>query len=421
MPYQFDGELKDTVRYLGRTLGETIKNELGEAWLDRIETIRKTGRHSFQGDQESSNALQALFADLNDDELLTVGRAFAQFLNLGNIAEQEYNSNLNAESALDSLFAHLSSEKGASIDKSNVEAALEKLDIDLVLTAHPTEVTRRTLIHKHSQLAACLQDLHTETLDDVGRERLQNRIADLISQAWHTEEIRSVRPTPVDEARWGFSVIENSLWEAVPDFLRDFDTQLQHHLDVSLPIDAAPVHFSSWMGGDRDGNPFVTAKVTQTVLLSARRRAAKLFARDLDQLQVELSMRDCSDALREVVGETNEPYRALLRPLLRRMELTRDGITDHLNGKTVSQAEWVSSNNELLEPLNLCYQSLLDCGMPITAKGLLLDTIRRVHCFGIHLLRLDVRQDSQRHTDVFSELTRYLGLGDYAQWNRLFC
>jgi len=417
MPYQFDGELKDTVRYLGRTLGETIKNELGEAWLDRIETIRKTGRHSFQGDQESSKALQALFAELNDDELLTVGRAFAQFLNLGNIAEQEYNSNLNAESALDSLFAHLSSEKGASIDKSSAEAALEKLDIDLVLTAHPTEVTRRTLIHKHSQLAACLQDLHTETLDDVGRERLQNRIADLISQAWHTEEIRSVRPTPVDEARWGFSVIENSLWEAVPDFLRDFDTQLQHHLDVNLPIDAAPVHFSSWMGGDRDGNPFVTAKVTQTVLLSARRRAAKLFARDLDQLQVELSMRDCSDALRTVVGETNEPYRALLRPLLRRMELTRDGITDHLNGKTVSQAEWVSSNKELLEPLNLCYQSLLECGMPITAKGLLLDTIRRVHCFGIHLLRLDVRQDSQRHTDVFSELTRYLGLGDYAQWS----
>ncbi len=415
MQSHYDAELKDTVRYLGKVLGETIQAELGQEWLDRIETIRKDGRSSYQGDATCSENLKEIFKKLSDSDLLTVGRAFAQFLTLGNIAEQEYNSAMSVDASLDALFEHLDK---ADLNVENVQKAVSKLKIDLVLTAHPTEVTRRTLIHKQKELAQCLKHIHQDTLEDRERDRVETRIADLISQAWHTEEIRSVRPTPVDEARWGFSVIENSLWEAVPDFLRDLDERLQSDYKVNLPLDAAPVQFSSWMGGDRDGNPFVTSKVTEQVLLLARKRAAKLFASDLDRLQVELSMFDCSDALREAVGvDANEPYRALLRPLVRRCGETRDGIADYLAGKKVDQSTWVQHNDELLEPLMLCYDSLIECGMPVTANGLLLDTIRRVQCFGVHLLRLDVRQDSERHADVFSEITRYLGLGDYAQWS----
>lgn len=414
MQLHYDAELKDTVRYLGKVLGETIKSQLGQEWLDRIETIRKDGRASYQGDETCSENLKEIFKNMSDSDLLTVGRAFAQFLNLGNIAEQEYNSAMNVDATIDSLFTHL---EKAELTADKVQQAVAKLNIDLVLTAHPTEVTRRTLIHKHKELALCLQSMHQRSLNDVEKEQLATRVADLISQAWHTEEIRSVRPTPVDEARWGFSVIENSLWEAVPDFLRELDARLEMDYKVNLPLDAAPIQFSSWMGGDRDGNPFVTAKVTEQVLLLARKRAAKLFAIDMDKLQVELSMFDCNDALRAKVGDALEPYRALLRPLARRCSATRDGIADYLAGNRVDRSQWIESNDELLEPLLLCYQSLCDCGMEVTANGLLLDTIRRIQCFGIHLLRLDVRQDSERHADVFSELTRYLGLGDYAQWS----
>ncbi|MEW9799363.1 phosphoenolpyruvate carboxylase [Alteromonas sp. CYL-A6] len=415
MQSHYDAELKDTVRYLGKVLGETIKNQLGQEWLDRIETIRKEGRSSYQGDADCSENLKETFKKMTDSDLLTVGRAFAQFLNLGNIAEQEFNSAMNVDASLDALFAHLDK---AELTADAVSDAVSKLNIDLVLTAHPTEVTRRTLIHKHKELARCLQSIHQESLSESERRRLETRMADLISQAWHTEEIRSVRPTPVDEARWGFSVIENSLWEAVPEFLREMDERLQEDYKVSLPLDAAPVSFSSWMGGDRDGNPFVTSKVTHEVLLLARKRAAKLFAIDLDRLQVELSMYDCNDALRAKVGdEANEPYRALLRPLVRRFEKTRDGIAEYLAGGHPDQDDWVSHNDELLDVLMLCYESLCDCGMSVVANGLLLDTIRRARCFGIHLLRLDVRQDSERHAQVFSEITRYLGLGDYAQWS----
>ena len=414
MQTHYDVELKDTVRYLGKTLGETIKNQLGQEWLDRIEKIRKGGRASYQGDATCSEELKETFKTMSDSDLLTVGRAFAQFLNLGNIAEQEYNAAMNVDASIDALFKHLDK---AELTAEKVQDAVAKLNIDLVLTAHPTEVTRRTLIHKHKELANCLQAIHQESLNDVERKKIETRIADLIAQAWHTEEIRSVRPTPVDEARWGFSVIENSLWEAVPDFMRELDGRLNEDYDVSLPLDSSPVQFSSWMGGDRDGNPFVTSKVTEQVLLLARKRAAKLFAIDLDRLQVELSMYDCNDVLREKVGDANEPYRALLRPLVDKFIATRDGISDYLAGKNPDTSNWIESDDELIEPLMLCYQSLLDCGMQVVANGLLLDTIRRARVFGIHLLRLDVRQDSERHADVFSELTRYLGLGDYAQWS----
>lgn len=414
MTEQLDIQLKESVRFLGTTLGDTIRAQMGDEWLERIENVRKAGRQSFSGVQESSDELKKLFSELTNDELLTIGRAFSQFLNLANIAEQEFNSMGAIDDPVSTLFEHLES---GDIEKGTFEAAFKQLKIDLVLTAHPTEVTRRTLIHKHSELAQCLKDIHQAGITESESSELQTRVADLISQAWHTEEIRTIRPTPVDEARWGFSVIENSLWDAVPSFIRGLDQKVQAQFGLSIPIDASPVQFSSWMGGDRDGNPNVTAKVTQQVLLLARQRAAKLFASDVDRLQIELSMSDCDADLRTTVGDALEPYRALLRPLLNKLNKTHNGIAALLAGKAVDQNDWVGQQSDLLDPLLDCYRSLNACGMNVIANGKLLDTIRRVHCFGVHLLRLDIRQDSERHAEVFSELTRYFGLGDYGQWS----
>lgn len=414
MSQVLDSQLTETVRNLGAVLGDTIRDQLGEQWLERIETVRKDGRKAHQGDENATQRVKQLFSELENEDLLTVGRAFSQFLNLANIAEQEFNSNNDQNDPIDTLFNHLDK---ANIQAETFEKALQQLQIELVLTAHPTEVTRRTLIHKHSELAKCLSKIHASDLNQTQRDKVETRIAELISQAWHTEEIRTVRPTPVDEARWGFSVIENSLWEAVPSFIRDLDKRFVDKFGTGIPLDVSPVKFGSWMGGDRDGNPFVTSKVTEQVLLLARKRAAKLFAQDLDILQVELSMSDCDDNLRAQVGDVLEPYRALLRPLLDKLNATQKGIIDKLNGHPVDMTEWVEDKDQLLKPLMACYHSLQDCGMSVIAQGHLQDTIRRVHCFGVHLLKLDVRQDSERHTDVFSELTRHLGLGDYGQWS----
>ena len=224
MSKQRDNELKETVRFLGSTLGDTIRSQMGEEWLQRIETIRLSGRESHQGKSDATQQLKTLFSELKNDELLTIGRAFSQFLNLANIAEQEFNTITTEYDPVTTLFEHLES---ADISHQDFASAFEQLKIDLVLTAHPTEVTRRTLIHKHSELASCLRDLHQSRLSIEQREDLEIRIADLISQAWHTEEIRTIRPTPVDEARWGFSVIENSLWDAVPAFIRSLEKKVQ--------------------------------------------------------------------------------------------------------------------------------------------------------------------------------------------------
>jgi len=411
---QQDEQLKHTVRDLGQLLGQTIEHELGSAWLQKIEDIRLQGRAGHSGDDSANLALQNTFREMDDAGLLVIARSFAQFLNLANIAEQEFNSTKQLDDSVEVLFEHL---RKAGQSPEVIYEAVNALNIDLVLTAHPTEVTRRTLIHKHTALAECLRKLHNETLDPAQKRQLAERIADLVSQAWHTEEIRNKRPSPVDEATWGFSVIENSLWDAIPGFMRDLDLKLQEEYSIKLPIDAKPIQISSWMGGDRDGNPFVTHKITQTVLHLARRRAAKLFAKDISALQVELSMSRCDDEIRNLVGDVAEPYRAVLKPLVKKLRATKDGIDDLLNGRIADPTKWVQTQSELLTPLMQCYRSLLKCGMEQTAKGALLDTIRRAHCFGIYLLKLDIRQDSGRHADALAEICKYLSLGDYHSWN----
>lgn len=410
-----DDSLLKIVRYLGSELGNIIQEHLGDEWLNKIEMIRKKGRKSSIGDVDSTAELQQAFKAMSNDELLTVGRAFSQFLNLANLAEQE-NTVANCFDG-DPLTAFFEKLKTQPKTEMSLADAVDKLSIELVLTAHPTEVTRRTLIYKYARLAECLSELKNDHLSASKRERVETRIAELISQAWHTDEIRVDRPTPVDEAQWGFSVIENSLWQAVPDFMRKFDKKLSTEFDISLPLDSNLVRFGSWMGGDRDGNPFVTSKVTEQVLLLAKQRATQLFLNDVQKLYVELSMEDCSEQLRELVGDKREPYRALLSDLKAKLEKTNDGISAYLQGETSRIVVGINNQADLTAPLECCYHSLVTMGMSGIANSRLLDTIRRAYCFGINLLKLDIRQDSDRHADVFSELTRHLGIGDYKQWS----
>ncbi|WP_394331521.1 phosphoenolpyruvate carboxylase [Rheinheimera salexigens] len=184
-----------------------------------------------------------------------------------------------------------------------------------------------------------------------------------------------------------------------------------------IAVDATPIRFTSWMGGDRDGNPFVTAEVTQQVLLLSRWKAADLFAKDLDVLSSELSMSEANAALKAVT-QSDEPYRAVLNKLRLQLLSTRQWLTQAINQQpSPVPADLIWHNKQLLEPLLLCYHSLQECGMTVIANSKLLDTLRRAYAFGLSLLKLDIRQDAQRHADVFSELTQYLELGDYASWD----
>ncbi len=411
--------LRGNVGLLGQLLGKTIKDHLGEEFLAKIETIRQLAKSSRQGNDEARQNLLDTLHGLSDDELLPVARAFSQFLNLANVAEQfhtvsRHNEDHSGPDAIDKLFAKL---KASNHSEQEILSAIRELDIELVLTAHPTEVTRRTLIHKHVQLNECLEQLELCDLSERERKIILQRIEQLINQAWHTNEIREQRPTPVDEAKWGFAMIENNLWPAIPNFMRQLDERLQENFGLRLPLDVAPVRFASWMGGDRDGNPFVTAKVTREVLMTSRWVALSLFQNDVQELVSELSMMDASPKLRELAGDHTEPYRFLLRTLRDDIKETLQNLSARLQGQYTESRDLICRTEQLREPLELCYHSLHECGMSIIADGLLLDVLRKLACFGITLLKLDIRQDGERHGDVLAELTRYLGLGDYGQWS----
>ncbi|WP_318522953.1 phosphoenolpyruvate carboxylase [Photobacterium leiognathi] len=412
--------LKSNVSMLGHLLGNTIKTAHGDELLDKVETIRKLSKSAHSGNENDREKLIDELQNLPDDQLLPVARAFSQFLNLTNIAEQYHTISRQCETtlcspgALDELFNKL---KNNDVNQLDSIEAVRELNIDLVLTAHPTEIARRTMIHKLVQINKCLSQLELSELSTAERARVEQRLEQLIAQAWHSDVIRQQRPTPLDEAKWGYAVIENSLWQAVPEFLRLFDEKLQQHLGESLPLDASPVTFSSWMGGDRDGNPFVTSNVTREVLLLSRWKAADLYLTDIQELINELSMVQCNEKVRELAGEEHEPYRAILKQLRTKLTHTRDNLDAKIKGQKPGSDILIQDVEELWEPLHACYQSLHECGMAIIADGLLLDTLRRIKCFGVHLVRLDIRQESTRHSDVISELTRYLGLGDYDQWS----
>ncbi len=412
--------LKSNVSMLGRLLGQTIQAADGDVILAKVETIRKLSKSARAGNQADRELLIEEIKNLPNHQLTPVARAFNQFLNLTNIAEQYHTisrhceSHVNELDAIGSLFAKLAQK---SVSKFDTAQAIRDLNIELVLTAHPTEITRRTMINKLVKINECLSKLELSDLSPKERHKTERRLEQLIAQSWHSDVIRQQRPTPLDEAKWGFAVVENSLWHAVPEFLRELDEQVKSYLGEGLPIDARPVHFSSWMGGDRDGNPFVTHTITREVLLLSRWKAADLYLTDINELVSELSMTKCNEAVRALAGEEHEPYRAILKPVRSLLQETIEILDAKLNGQKLAVKAPLQTADQLWEPLYACYQSLHECGMGVIADGSLLDTLRRIKAFGVHLVRLDVRQESSRHAEVISELTRHLGIGDYNQWS----
>lgn len=408
--------LRENVRLLGELLGETIHAHEGADLFAKIEGIRKLGKSITRTENGDSAPLVTLLGELDDADILPIVRAFNQFLNLANIADQEYFS--SEESERDDNLQAMMLEFAGVHGKEELAAQIRDLSIELVLTAHPTEVTRRTLIRKYDQIVDTLADRQNGSLLTFEQDKLRGRLHRLVEEIWATDEIRTTRPTAIDEAKWGFAVIENSLWQAVPDFIRHLDRLSARHLGASLPIDIQPFKFYSWMGGDRDGNPNVTHKITREVLLLGRWMAAELYSRDVYSLGGDLSMSEASEELAALYPNSRTPYRDAMFTLRKRIQATLEWAEARLQGRiTEMPDDLIASREDLLAPLMVCYRSLNHVGLPHIANGPLMDTIRRIHCFGINLVPLDIRQDGERHVKAIDELVAYLELGSYSKWS----
>ena len=320
------------------------------------------------------------------------------------------------EDAIDRLL------KQKSISKEKFYQTAKSIKVDLVLTAHPTEVKRRTLIQKYTNVNNILEKFNKSRIfkiKNIKKETLamERNLHEEITSIWKTDELKRAKPNPTEEAKWGLAVIEDSLWNAVPKICSRFNEAVEIYTGKKLPIDFSPLIFGSWIGGDRDGNPNVTSSTTEEVVLLSRWEAANLYEKEFTKIIEKLSMHECSKELKKKVGNSQEPYRTFLRPIRNKLKTTQKEIELFLNGKKpLNQSLLVQSVNEIINPLKSVYNSLCQVKCKAIADGSVLDLLRRAYSFGLNLAHLDIRQESKKHLKLMKRICKHLGLGDFEKW-----
>lgn len=449
--------LKD-IEMLSSILADVVDGENPKVH-DLYCQLRQLGldRAKDQDDVGSLESMIKMAEELSPDDALGVMRTFSLALNLVNAAENHHrlrtirNYEVQAERNIGPLPNTEDSMRGtidALIDgglatPDQIYDQLVKQEVEIVLTAHPTEVNRRTQLRKYRRVTEILAYLERPDLHPYERTEAMANLRRIISSLWGSNEIRRKKPSPQMEAAGGISIIESVLWDAVPAYLRKLDAQCRVSLGRRLPVDAVPIKFASWIGGDRDGNPNVTPEVTREVVALQRLRAAKLLLNDMHQLYGELAissrftpeMEDLAATIVQSFDDT-EKYRRVLGHLRKRLvktvkecetELLQMSATDHNNMLRASEITahlegWedekpIYDMNEIMEPLRIMHDSLCKTGFEMVADGLLLDIIRRLATFGTTLVPLDIREESTRHTMALDAITRFLGIGSYAEWD----
>ena len=411
--------LREDIRYLGNILGRVIKKQEGENFFNLVEKIRKLSKanKSNNSSKHSHKRIIREIKKLNPKNTFKLTRAFAHFMNFINLAESidasrslniyendqknVSNKNIFIEEIFEELF------ENKKIPDTKIYNLAKNLNIGIVLTAHPTEVKRRTLIQKYHKITEILEQRDLLKNFPTKLSLLDKKLYDEFTIIWNTDDLKRVRPTPFNEARWGLAIIEDSLWDTIPKVYRRLNSIFVKNMGKGLPKNFNPIEFGSWMGGDRDGNPFVTSKVTKEVILLSRWEAAKLYEKSLTKIIRSYSMQNCSKKIFSKVGKTFEPYRVYLRPLRDKMRNTHRLIEQHLiYKKPLDRSKLLNSKEEILKPLRVVRESLEENQNENIASGDLLDLMRRAKCFGINLAKLDIRQESSRHTQLLNELIK---------------
>jgi phosphoenolpyruvate carboxylase len=426
-----DVALRADIRRLGTLLGQTLTRQEGRALLDLVEEVRAQVR-------SDADAAAARLADLDVTTGTKLARAFSTYFHLANITEQVHRAReLRRRRAahggwLDGA-ARLIGERGVPADE--IAAAADRLAVRPVFTAHPTEAARRSIL---SKLRAVADELDSEAaaaaLYGAGTQA-DTRIAELIDLLWQTDELRLDRPDPTDEARNAVYYLRDLYAAAAPRVLDDLAETLRL-LGVETPPSARPLTFGTWIGGDRDGNPFVTPAVTRDVLLIQHEHGIRAIEDALDDLINELSVSrrlrgvslDLSaslakdlDALPELPERfrrvnAQEPYRLKIRCIKVKLANTRKRLArgaPHVPGRDYR------GTAELLADLELMRASLARNAGQLSAAGSLATAIRVASAFGLHLATMDIREHSDAHHAVLAQLYARVGeVPDYASLSR---
>ncbi len=404
-------DLRNDVRRLADLLGQTLARQEGDELLSLVESVRLAVR---QGEQDQ------ILSKLTDTQTISLVRAFGHFFNLANVAEQVNRSKVLADEknatgswlsrAVDNILAAQKISK--DFDQKDLQTWIDHFSVRPVFTAHPTEAARRSVLGKMTTISELLQQPDSQTQT--------KRLAETIDLLWQTDELRLGRPEPLDEAVNSIYYLDELLQQTVPEVLAEFASEVKR-LGVDLSLSAKPLSFGTWIGGDRDGNPNITADVTRSAILLQNSHFTRTLLLHLDQLvqgvsistkltgvskELEKSVLDDLEKLPEIESRyrrinAEEPYRLKVTAIRHKLLITQQRHTDnsvHVPGRDYKDSA------ELLSDFEIMRKSLMANNGELIATGLLERITRAINAFGLSHAKMDIREHSDAHHYLLKQL-----------------
>ena len=445
-----DTQLRSCVKLLGKLLGDTIKSHAGKKVYTVVEKLRK-GFINLQEspDQKKHDQLIKNIEKLDPITLKNVVRSFSKYFALVNVAEEAY-QHIYREGLIKSgkagsilwegSFDHMLKDcKLHGITTNDLQKLYDSLQYIPVFTAHPTEAMRRSKMEATRRIFATILELHMYHGQSIRKEEIIKKLKAQILILWKTDEVRMKKPTVEDEVRNGLYYFNTSLFKAVPQMYRDLENATKRIYCDSLSVNSIKVpsflRFGSWIGGDRDGNPFVTPEVTQKAVYMHAKTAFKEYIKRAQNLSLFMThsdqlMKPSDEFLNSLEGDDNkflekafyrksntfskEPYRRKFKIISYRLNESLQRIEDFQDGITNSERPDIySSEKELLNDLYIIRDSLNQDGDSVLLEFGIDDFIRLVETFGFFLVNLDIREESSKHTKVVSQLVKIIKNKNY--------
>ncbi|PLT29970.1 phosphoenolpyruvate carboxylase [Peribacillus deserti] len=412
--------LRRDVKMLGNILGEILVYNGGNELFEKVEKIRlmcKDLRDSF--DRKIYTELKLVISSLEPKMRIQVIRAFAVYFHLINAAEQnhrirrrrEYQIKEDAKKQPGSIESAIISLREDSVNAEVIRNVLEELSLELVITAHPTEATKRSILELQKRIANLLTNLDNPLLSKKERKRIEESLYNEVAALWQTDELRDRKPTVIDEVRNGLYYFDQTLFDVLPDIHQEVEESLEEHYPNETWKVPTFLRFGSWIGGDRDGNPFVTAEVTWETLLRQRRLVLKKYKTVLVELMKRFSHSTnrvkVSDELldsihREEVDYLPEEKRwtVVEEPYRRKFALMIERIQQVAQGGDIGYKE----PQEFLKDLEMIKRSVYLHHPETRELKMLEKLIRQIKLFGFHLATLDIRNHSGEHEAAITEI-----------------
>ncbi|MET4296442.1 phosphoenolpyruvate carboxylase [Bradyrhizobium sp. LB8.2] len=433
-----DTQLRDDIRLLGRILGDTVRDQEGAELFDLVERIRQTSiRFHRDEDRLARRELEQILDSMSTSETVRIVRAFSYFSHLANIAEDQNNIRQmragkgGGSGVLAETLAHA---RAAGIGADALRNFFKSALVSPVLTAHPTEVRRKSTMDREMEVAALLdrRERVALTADEAAAsdEQLRREVLTL----WQTNLLRRTKLTVLDEVANGLSFYDYTFLREVPRLVNALEDRLEEGGEQVAGELASFLRMGSWIGGDRDGNPFVTADVMRGTLRLQSSRVMQFYLEELHVLGSELSiaahLADVSEELRTLAERSpdtsphrsGEPYRLSVSGIYARLTATAEKLEVEITRRPVGKGAPYDSVRELKADLDVLHRSLISNNARVIARGRLRLLRRAVDCFGFHLARLDIRQNSAVHERTIAELMdaanpgmSYLALGEEAR------